>query len=259
MENIIEIKDLTFSYHDKLIFDKLNLEIKQGTFTTIIGSNDSGKSTLIKIVLGLIKTDSNITIDGKNIKYFDKNKIGFIPDNINDSIIMDTVIDEIMLNNDKINNDELDKLLKEFNLYEKKNENPKNLSDGEQQLMYLISYLLKKPSIIICDGSFNSVCSLMKDNILKKLKRLCNEKKITIINVTNDSEDILYGDYVVILYNNKVIFNDKKEILLNNEKLFRKVKLKVPFMSDVSLKLCYYGLLNNIETDMGRMINKLWK
>lgn len=259
MEDIIKIKDLTFSYKDKLIFDKLNLEIKQGTFTTIIGSNDSGKSTLIKILLGVIKTESDIRINKKDIKYINRDKIGYIPNNINDSIIMDTVIDEIMLNNTKVDNKELDKLLEEFNLQERKYENPKNLSEGEQQLIYIIATLLKNPKIIICDEAFTNLDNLVKDKILKILKKLCDEQGITIINVTNEIEDILYGEYIAILSDHKIVINDNKEIILNNEKLFKKLKMKMPFMMELSLKLNYYGLMNNTETDMNRMINKLWK
>lgn len=258
MENIIEIKDLTFSYKDNQIFDNLNLEIKKQSFTTIIGPNNSGKTTLIKILLGIIKTESDIKINNKNIKYIDIDKIGYIPNNINDSIIMDTIIDEITLNN-KVDNKELDKLLEEFNLKDRKLENPKNLSNGEQQLIYIISSLIKHPKIIICDEAFTSLDNLTKDKILKILKKLCVEKGITIINVTNDIEDILYGDNVVILSDKKVLINEKKEVILNNEKLFKKLDLKMPFMAELSIKLGYYGLLNTIETNMDRMINKLWK
>lgn len=258
MENIIEIKELTYSDKDILIFDKLNLEIKKGSFTTIIGPNNSGKSTLVKILLGIIKTESNIIINNKDITNIDKNIIGYIPNNINDSIIMDTIIDEITLN-DKVDNKELNKLLEEFNLKDRKYENPKNLSNGEQQLIYIISSLVRKPKIIICDESFTNLDNLVKDKVLKILKKLCFEKGITIINVTNDTEDILYGDSVAIISNKKILINDKKENIIGNEKLFKKLNLKMPFMAELSLKLGYYGLLNNIETDMNRMINKLWK
>lgn len=258
MENIIEIKELTYSDKDILIFDKLNLEIKKGSFTTIIGPNNSGKSTLVKILLGIIKTESDIKINNKDITNIDKNIIGYIPNNINDSIIMDTIIDEITLN-DKVDNKELNKLLEEFNLKDRKYENPKNLSNGEQQLIYIISSLVRKPKIIICDESFTNLDNLVKDKVLKILKKLCFEKGITIINVTNDTEDILYGDSVAIISNKKILINDKKENIIGNEKLFKKLNLKMPFMAELSLKLGYYGLLNNIETDMNRMINKLWK
>lgn len=259
MENIIEIKNLTYHQNNQLIFDNLELDIKKSTFTTILTTNNSNISLLLKIMLGYIKTDASIKIDKKDITNINKDIIGYIPNNIKDSIIMDTVIDEIMLNNNKVNNKELDELLEEFGLLDKKLENPKNLSGGEQQLMYIASCLIKHPKIIICDNAFSNVDNLLKDKILKKLKRLSKEQNISIINITNDTEDILYGDNLVIISDNKIILNDKKEIIYNNEQLFKSLNLKMPFMVELSLKLKYYNLLNNTEIDMNRMINKLWK
>lgn len=259
MENIIELKDLTYHHKNKLIFDNLELEINKGVFTTILDINDSNTSLLLKIILGYIKTDASIKIDKKDINNYDKNIISYIPNNVKDSIIMDTVIDEIMLNNDKVDNKELDKLLEELGLLNKILENPKNLSGGEQQLMYIASCLIKHPKLIICDNSFSMLDNFIKDKLLKKLKKLSKEKNISIINITNDTEDILYGDNLVIISNNKIILNDKKEVIYNNEKLFKSLNIKMPFMVELSLKLKYYNLLNNTEIDMNRMINKLWK
>ena len=211
------------------------------------------------IISCYIKTDNHIRIDKKDPKFVNKDMIGYIPSNIKDSIIMDTVIDEIMLNNDKVDNEELDKLLEELGLLDKKLENPKNLSGGEQQLMCIASCLIKHPKIIICDNAFSMLDNLIKDKLLKDLKRLSKENNITVINITADTEDILYGDNLIIIANNKLILNDKKEIIYNNEQLFKKLKIKMPFMVELSLKLKYYNLLNNTEIDMNRMINKLWK
>ena len=57
MDNIIEINNLCFNYKDKIVFDKFNLNIERGSFTTIIGENDSGKTTLVKILTGILKYD----------------------------------------------------------------------------------------------------------------------------------------------------------------------------------------------------------
>ena len=254
MENIIEVKNLTY----KNIFENIDLEIKKSSYTTILDV-DSDITLLLKIILGYIKTDNHIRIDKKDPKFVNKDMIGYIPSNIKDSIIMDTVIDEIMLNNDKVDNEELDKLLEELGLLDKKLENPKNLSGGEQQLMCIASCLIKHPKIIICDNAFSMLDNLIKDKLLKDLKRLSKENNITVINITADTEDILYGDNLIIIANNKLILNDKKEIIYNNEQLFKKLKIKMPFMVELSLKLKYYNLLNNTEIDMNRMINKLWK
>ena len=100
---------------------------------------------------------------------------------------------------------------------------------------------------------------MIKDKVLKKLKKLCKEHNITVINITNDIEDVVYGDNIAIIDNKKIIINDKKSEVLSNEKLFKKLNIKLPFMADLSIKLSYYDLVNNIELDMNKMVNRLWK
>jgi len=263
MDNIIKINDLNFKYKDKIIFEDLNLNIKRNTFTTIIGSNNCGKSTLCKIILGIIKTDSEIMIDDinlndKNIKKIRK-VIGYIPNNISDSIIMDTVEEEIISSVSKYKKQDLEELINKFNFSHLLKRNPKTLSGGEQQLMCIISNLLKHPKILIFDKSFSMLDNLIKDKILKMMKKISKEENITIINFTNDTEDVVYGDNIVIIDNNKILINEKKEILLNDEKLFKSLNLKLPFMADLSKKLSYYNLVNTLELDMTRMVNKIWK
>ena len=64
MKDVVVIKDLSFKYGDKLIFDKINLNIKAGEWLSLIGPNNSGKTTLIKILAGLLETNNEILIDG---------------------------------------------------------------------------------------------------------------------------------------------------------------------------------------------------
>ena len=263
MRGIIEVKNLSFKNKDKIVFKNLNLEIKKNAYTTIIGSNDSGKTLLSKIILGLVQSEAEVRIDGTILnKYTIDNicdTIEYIPGNSTDAIIMDSVKDEILFNTDNVDKKYLDELLELVGLTDKLKENPKNLSYGEKQLMYFVSCLIRKPTVIVCDEAFSLLDNLVKDKILKYLKKISKERKVTVINFTNDSEDILYGEYVAIIANHKIVFNDKKEELYDSEKLFKKLGFHVPFMIELSNKLKYYDLLNKVEIDMNRMINKIWK
>lgn len=268
MDNIIRINNLNFSYKEKKVFNDLNLNIKSRSFVTIIGPSGSGKSTLSKILMGIVSIDSNITIDNlklekKNIKEI-RNRIGYIFENPNDSIIMDTVEEELtFLLENKLSNNEinikLEEIVKELKIEKLLNKNPKNLSGGEKQLVSLASILMKNPKIIILDEAFTMIDSIMKDKIFKILKRLNNEKGVTIINITHDIEESLYGNEIAIIDNGKVLIEGKKEEVLAQEKILKKIDLNVPFMVDLSLKLKYYDLIDKIEFDMDKLVNKLWK
>ena len=68
MESILKVDNLNYAYKDRIIFENLSLNIKKSEWVCICGCNGCGKSTLIKILTGIIKTDENITVCNYNLK-----------------------------------------------------------------------------------------------------------------------------------------------------------------------------------------------
>lgn len=97
--NILEVYNLNFSYDDKVIFNNINLKIKEGSFVNVYGRNSSGKSTLLKLLSGSIITESDIKVDKVKINKFNmdviNNKISFISSN--NKLFSKTVLDELLL------------------------------------------------------------------------------------------------------------------------------------------------------------------
>ena len=137
--------------------------------------------------------------------------------------------------------------------------NPHYLSGGEKQLVALASALVTDPKILILDESLSMLNGVEKNNILKLLKKLVKDKKMTIINVTHDMEETVYGDKIVVLDFGKILFNDNKEVIYKEEKKLKSVGLELPFMVDLSNKLRYYGLVDEDILSMSEMVNHLWK
>ncbi|MDD2518791.1 MAG: ATP-binding cassette domain-containing protein, partial [Bacilli bacterium] len=213
MDDILIIKDLTFKYNDNIIFDNFNLTIKRGTWTTIIGPNGSGKSTLVKIIMGLIKSDSYIVIDNTlktndNIKEIRK-KIGVIFEHPDSTFVAETVMDEMAfaLENLELKNDDIKRKIKEvskyLNITHLLEKNPFQLSGGQKQLVALASILVLEPTILILDEAINRIDYVERDNILAVLSKLHKEKGVTIINITHDIEEAVYGDDVILIDNGK--------------------------------------------------------
>ena len=134
--------------------------------------------------------------------------------------VMDTVEEEITSSVFKYKKQDLEQLIKKFNFEHLLKRNPKTLSGGEQQLMYVISSLLKHPKILIFDKAFSMLDNLMKDKILKMLKKLSKEENITIINITNETEDVIYGDNIAIITDKKIIINDFSADVKEGQKIF---------------------------------------
>lgn len=256
--SIIKISNLNFNYDNKILFNNLNLEIKENTWNSLIGNNGSGKTTLLKLILGLIEskgiTIDNIELNTEN-KYEIRKKIGCvfeIPDN---NLICETVKEELSfpLNNIGLNEQEvetrIDNITKLFN-FKKKESDINSLNLDEKQTLSVMSALITNPKIIILDEAFTYMSKSQSIKILNILKNL----NITVISVTHDVEELLYSDNIIIIKDGKIIANEKKETIFEKQLLN-----DYPFVVDLSLKLKYYELVDNISYTYKDLVNEIWK
>lgn len=250
---IIEAKDLTFKYQDKLIFDNLNLQIEENKWYSLIGKNGCGKSTLAKMIVGLIP--SNIIVDGKrvieNIRETRK-IVGLLMANPNDNLVCETVREELSfpLQNIELSSNEINNRIKNISkiLDLKLSKNITELTTYEKQLLSLSSILVMEPKVLILDEAFTYLDDYSKNKILNILKQL----NITIINITHNMEDTLYSDNIIIIEDGKVRINDLKEVVYKEEK-------DLPFVVDLSRKLIYYDLLKEIKYNYKDLVDEVWK
>lgn len=241
----------------KNIFKNLNLEIKDKEFITIIGGSASGKTTLVNFLIGKIKSD-NVIVNYK------KEEISVVLCDIDSNFIYDTVIENLVFPLENLNyskeeiDESLNKIVKYLKIEELLNLNVNTLSGGEKELVVIASALLTNPKLLILDESFIMLDSIQKEKIFKLLRKINREFKTTIIYLTNDVESIVYGKQIGVISNKQIIKGNLKDIL-RDEKLFKTAKQKLPFMADLSLKLKYYGLVDDIILDESKMVDTLWK
>lgn len=268
MENIVEIKKLDFKYGEKQIFDKLTLNIKKGSFTSIIGPNGSGKSTLMKLIVGLLKAEGTIKVDGitmgqdtfKDIR----KKIGIVFENPDNQFVSETVMDEIAFSLENMNCEkkmirervkEVAALLGIEDILEKE---PHSLSGGQKELVSLASALSIHPQILILDEALDMIDNNRREDILNILTEL-NKDGLTVINITHNSEELLYGNEIIVMNDGEIKEQGETKELLRKEKLFKNNGLELPFVVDLSYKLKYYGLVDDIVLDMDELVDKIWK
>ncbi len=269
MEEIIKIQNITFGYGDTKLFNNFSLNIEKGTYTTIVGPNGSGKSTLIRILLGLIKTDGNITINGlemchKNIKAI-ISKVGVVFENPDNQFVAETVMDDIAFSLEnmqiepKVIKQKVKEISKYLNIEDILEREPHTLSGGQKQLVSLASALVIEPDILILDEALTMIDNDERNKIYKILCDVNNDKGITIINVTHDMDEVLFGQNLIVLDEGNIILSGPKELVLQEEKIFNKLGLTLPFMVELSIKLKYYGLVKNLIFDMDELVDILWK
>lgn len=251
---MIKIENLNYNN----TFKNLNLEIKEKDFITIIGSSSSGKTTLAKILCGIIPNE--------NIKTtLKKDEIGIVFQDIETNFIYDTVIENIVFPLENLNKskNEIDQKLKEITSYLQIEDllelKMASLSGGEKILSAIASTIICEPKLLILDEVFSMLDVIQKEKILKLLKKLNREKKMTIIYLTSDIESAIFGKKIAIIDNQQIIKCDKLKEILSDEKIFKQINQKLPFMADLSLKLKYYNLIDEVILDESKMVDKLWK
>ncbi|BCX14706.1 MAG: hypothetical protein KatS3mg088_389 [Patescibacteria group bacterium] len=181
----------------------VNLEIKEGEFTSILGSSGSGKSTLMHLI-GLLDrpTHGQIFLDGKDVSKLSDEElsklrnryIGFVFQSFN-LINRYTVRENILLpakySKEKIDFDvekRADDLMKRFNIYNRKDFFPNKISGGQQQRVAIARALILKPKLILADEPTGNLDSKTGEEILKLLSELNKDLGITIIIVTHEKD-----------------------------------------------------------------------
>lgn len=212
----IEIKNLSVHYGSVCALQNVNLIIENNEFVGIIGPNGGGKTTLIKVILGLLKHS------GGNIKINNNAKIGYVPQftafdrnfpiNVLDVVLMGGLSNKIKIFKRHSKNDILyaKSIMEKLDILKFKDRQIGQLSGGQLQKVLIARALFSNPKILILDEPTASIDSKTKKEIYELLKELNKEK--TILIVSHDMEDIFHYIDSVICVNKTLHYhgNDKK-------------------------------------------------
>lgn len=249
----VSVKNLTFKY-DRYIFENNSFTVEKGSFTTIIGRGGSGKSTLFRILTGDEVFSGEVLILGKSINYsFEKGYIGVVSPL---TTFNGTAIERLMevvkgKTYDKIKV-EIQRAIKKTGINEILDNNYNDLSIKEKVLVEFTVQILKKPKVLFVDNCF-SYLDDEKKKIVREVLRL--NKKCTVINITNNTDECIYGSDVIIIGDEF----GKYKVSSMDEEDFISHGLDVPFMIALSSKLKFYDLISSNYLDMERLVNDLWE
>ncbi len=265
---MINIKNLEFKYHNKLIFNNITLNFEKGKITSLIGPNGCGKSTLVKILVGLYRYNGSIIIDEipllkDNIKEIRK-KLGVVFTNPDNQFVAETVMDDIAFTLENMNypkitiRKKIEEITKYLGIYDILEYNPHDLNSNQKQLVNLASALVHEPKILILDEALTMLDPYDKERIMIILKEL-NEKGLTIINISHDIEDTLISDKIYVMNDGKIILEGTKEEVYKEENILHSLGFDLPFMVELSNRLKFYDLIDNTVYDMEELVDILWK
>jgi len=266
----IKVENVNYIYgkntpFEKKAVDDISFEIKKGEFIGLIGHTGSGKSTLIQMLNGLIKPDSGsvfingVDITGEKINLKEvRNKIGLVFQYPEYQLFEETVRKDISygpLNFGK-SQAEIDVVIDEVaslvgldkSVLDK---SPFELSGGQKRRVAIAGILAMSPEILVLDEPTAGLDPAGRNDILNCIRRLHDEKKITVILVSHSMEDIAnYADRIIILSKGSLVAFDTPENIFKDSDKLKNIGLNVPQVTRVVNHLKQKGIVlkGNIYT-----------
>lgn len=229
---LIEVKNISVSYQ-KEVLKHLHLPIYQHDFLTLVGANGCGKTTVLRCLAGLCK------YKGKIHFYHTGSQIGYVPQDPTTLFTKDTVEKEIA--SVCLKQEEIESILLQMQLQEKRNSHPYDLSGGQMQLLAMAKILSLKPDILLLDEPTKGMDALAKDSLGQILRTLSD--RITIVCVSHDLEFCAkYSKRTAMLFNGQIIGDSDTRHFFKDNLFYTTVMHKV--MKEINQDvICYQDIV----------------
>ena len=265
--SIVEFRDVYYTYNrgdasEQRAVNGISFSVEEGEFVAVVGHNGSGKSTIAKLMNGLLEPDSGtVTVSGldtrSNKDLFDIRKtVGVVFQNPDNQMVATIIEDDVAFGPENIGlpseeiRSRVDWALKSVGMYEYREGTPFRLSGGQKQRVAIAGILAIKPRVIVLDESTSMLDPEGRAEVLKTIEKLNREEKMAVVMITHFMEEALLADRIVVMNEGKIYMQGGKEIFRREEEL-KSIGLTVPLAVRVAHALQKAGvpLSDNISTD----------
>ena len=213
----VEITNVSFGYEDTPVLENVSLAIMEGDFVLVIGPNGGGKTTLLKLILGIVKPWSGSVRIHKDIA----GRLGYVPQFASFNRNFPTSALDMVLTGcinpqnyfKRYTKEEMEKaniILEKVELYGKRHENISHLSGGQIQKVLIARALVSEPVVLLLDEPTASIDITSKTSLLDFLKEL--NKKTTIVVVTHDPTPFALTYRHIACLNKNLYFHERGEL-----------------------------------------------
>lgn len=210
---ILSVKNLRVGYGDNIVIKEASFVIEKGDFISVVGANGSGKSSLMRAILGLIKPISGSVKYGKNI---DNKRIGYLPQETKIDLNFPATVREIVLSGNlgqmskkifysRSEKQKMADALKLLGISKLMSKSFSELSGGQKQKVLLSRALVATDKMLILDEPSNNLDHRSRNEFYELLKKLNKEQNLTIVMITHDLDvEDLIGNKVMAITNGEV-------------------------------------------------------
>ena len=272
MKQMIELKNVSFRY-DKTVeeyqIDTVSFHVKQGEWLSIVGHNGSGKSTVVRMIDGLLEAESGeIYVDGKQLTretiWEIRSKIGIVFQNPDNQFVGATVEDDVAfgLENQGIPREEMlqrvEKAIEQVGMLEFKDREPSRLSGGQKQRVAIAGIIALRPTIIILDEATSMLDPEGREDLMAVMRELQKKFQLTIISITHDLTEIALSDRTLVFQKGKLESSmTPRELFSRND--LNEIGLDKPFSKQVQESLSSHFPLKQDYLTESELLDQLWE
>lgn len=244
VKKCIEVNNVSFSYNGQPVLDNISFSVNNGEYLGIIGPNGGGKTTLIKIILGLLKpTTGTVKIFGTDIKEFqEKSLIGYVPQRISQvaSQFPATVKEVIETGRTariglfkRYTKDDglaIEKAIEVAGVARLKHRLIEDLSGGERQRVFIARALSAEPKILILDEPSAGVDLASQEQFYTFIQKLNQELGLTILFISHDIDVVAHEVKCLLCLNKNLVCHGNPREFLKEEQMEKLYGKKVKFI-----------------------------
>lgn len=233
-KNIIELHNVCFSYTNEAVVKNVSLNIHKGDYVGIIGPNGGGKSTLLKIMLGLLKPqEGNVKLFGTDIQKFREwYKIGYVPQKTYVEINFPVTVEEVVAMGrygkrglfhftTQKDREEVTKALSQVDMTEHRKKQISDLSGGQQQRVFIARALATEPEVIFLDEPTVGVDVKTQKQFYALLRKLNSELDLTLVLVSHELDVVAHEATELGYINRTMEYYGDPETFLKGEYFHR--------------------------------------
>ena len=232
---MITTNKLTVRFGSQTLFENVSIKFVPGNCYGIIGANGAGKSTIMKLLLGLLQHKGRIIVDSLEVEKKNypeiRKKLGYVLQDSDNQMFMPTVYEDMMFApmNYGFTRDEaekrVDETLKKLGLMELKHRHNHKISGGEKRMAAIATILAMDPEVILMDEPSTALDPMNRRTLINTIKQLPQTKIIA----SHDLDMILETcNRVILLNHGEIVADGKTKELLTNRKLLEANRMELP-------------------------------
>lgn len=272
-ESFVRLEHVFYKYEDaeKYAVKDVSISAEKGEWVALVGHNGSGKSTIAKLLNGLLFPEEGLikighfVLSEKNIWEI-RRQVGMVFQNPDNQFVGATVQDDVAfgLENHGVPHDTMVKrvesALNEVGMQSYALHEPARLSGGQKQRVAIAGVLALQPDVIILDEATSMLDPRGRAEVMETIRIMREQEDITVISITHDLDEVLFADRVIVMNNGEIHSEGRPQEIFQQADAMREIGLGVPFIIELQEKLVAGGFeTESTVLSEGALLDQLWK